>query len=156
MVSLSHRWTIANARYAASVVDVDPVTGSPVHPNNAAGRAVIAAIYLYYLSYNLAMSPLLVSYTVEILPFRIRAKGLMVMQMCVNASLVFNQYANPIAMKALDWKYYISGAFSYSCLQYFEFLIHRSLSFHCFSPSHSLYSLDRFRIRLLISVLRGN
>lgn len=53
------------------------------------------------------MSPLLVSYTVEILPFRIRAKGLMVMQMCVNASLVFNQYANPIAMKALDWKYYI-------------------------------------------------
>lgn len=53
------------------------------------------------------MSPLLVSYTVEILPFRIRAKGLMVMQMCVNASLVFNQYANPVAMKALDWKYYI-------------------------------------------------
>lgn len=53
------------------------------------------------------MSPLLVSYTVEILPFRIRAKGLMVMQMCVNASLVFNQYANPVALKALDWKYYI-------------------------------------------------
>jgi hypothetical protein len=104
----NYSWTVANARYAASVVDVDAVTGIALHPNNNAARTVIAAIYIYYGFYNIAMSPLLVSYTVEILPFRIRAKGLMVMQMCVNASLVFNQYANPIAMKALDWKYYIS------------------------------------------------
>ena len=41
------------------------------------------------------------------LPFRIRSKGLMVMQLCVNAALVLNQYANPIALDALDWKYYI-------------------------------------------------
>lgn len=50
---LTPRWTIANARYAASAVDVDPVTGDPLHPNNAAGRAVIAAIYLYYGFYNI-------------------------------------------------------------------------------------------------------
>lgn len=31
----------------------------------------------------------------------------MVMQMCVNASLVFNQYVNPVALGALKWKYYI-------------------------------------------------
>jgi hypothetical protein len=31
----------------------------------------------------------------------------MVMQLCVNAALVLNQYANPIALDALDWKYYI-------------------------------------------------
>ena len=53
------------------------------------------------------MSPLLVAYTVEILPFKIRAKGLMIMNLCVNCSLVFNQYANPIALGALKWKYYI-------------------------------------------------
>ena len=53
------------------------------------------------------MSPLLVSYTVEILPFRVRSKGLMIMNLAVNCSLVFNQYANPIALKALGWKYYI-------------------------------------------------
>lgn len=62
------------------------------------------------------MSPLLVSYTVEILPFRIRAKGLMVMNLCVNCSLVFNQYANPIALGALGWKYYIV----YTCWIAFE------------------------------------
>lgn len=31
----------------------------------------------------------------------------MVLQLCVNCSLVFNQYVNPIAMDALNWRYYI-------------------------------------------------
>jgi hypothetical protein len=31
----------------------------------------------------------------------------MVMQLCVSAALVLNQYANPIALDKLDWKYYI-------------------------------------------------
>jgi hypothetical protein len=31
----------------------------------------------------------------------------MVMQLCVSASLVFNQYVNPIALEALSWRYYI-------------------------------------------------
>lgn len=39
------------------------------------------------------------------------------MQLCVSASLVFNQYVNPIAMDALDWKYYIV----YTCWIAFEF-----------------------------------
>lgn len=64
-------------------------------------------IFIYYTLYNLSLSPLLVAYTVEILPFRMRTKGLMVMQESVNASLVFNQYVNPIALDKLDWKYYI-------------------------------------------------
>lgn len=29
------------------------------------------------------------------------------MNLAVNCALVFNQYVNPVAMKALDWKYYI-------------------------------------------------
>lgn len=31
----------------------------------------------------------------------------MVMQLCVSASLVFNQYVNPIALDAIEWRYYI-------------------------------------------------
>jgi MFS family permease len=53
------------------------------------------------------MSPLLVAYTVEILPFRIRAKGLVIMNLAVNITLVFNQYVNPVALAAIEWKYYI-------------------------------------------------
>jgi MFS family permease len=53
------------------------------------------------------MSPLLVAYTVEILPFRIRAKGLVIMNLAVNITLVFNQYVNPVALEKIEWKYYI-------------------------------------------------
>lgn len=85
-----------------------------MHSAVGAGRAFIAFIFIvstatrthepaslltwsrrtpqYYAFYNLAMSPLLVAYTVEILPFRIRAKGLVIMNLAVNITLVFNQY----------------------------------------------------------------
>lgn len=56
------------------------------------------------------------SYTVEILPYRIRSKGLMVFQVFVSAALVFNQYVNPIALGALGWRYYIV----YTCWLAFE------------------------------------
>ena len=91
-------WTIANALYYKSAQAVDSA-GVALHPNKNAGNTVLAAIFFYYGFYNIAMSPLLVSYTVEILPFRIRAKGLMVMQMCVNASLVF--VSRPIRIRQI-------------------------------------------------------
>lgn len=50
---------------------------------------------------------MLVSYTVEILPYRIRAKGLTVMFLMVDVALFFNQWINPIALKNIHWKYYI-------------------------------------------------
>ncbi|EIW83455.1 hexose transporter [Coniophora puteana RWD-64-598 SS2] len=73
----------------------------------AAGHAVIAFIFLFYSAFNLAYSSLIVSYTVEILPFQLRAKGFNVFQFTVSLALVFNQYVNPIALQALGWKYYI-------------------------------------------------
>lgn len=76
-------------------------------PNISAGRAVVGFFFIYYLFYNLAMSPLLCAYTLEILPYNLRTKGLFVSSMSVNCSLVFNQYVNPIALPALGWKYYI-------------------------------------------------
>ena len=49
------------------------------------------------------------SYTIEILPYAIRAKGLNVFNFTVSAALVFNQYVNPIALKNIGWKYYVSA-----------------------------------------------
>ena len=46
------------------------------HGTAAAGHAVIAFIFLYSLAYSFAFCPLVISYTVEILPFHLRAKGL--------------------------------------------------------------------------------
>ncbi|TFY58091.1 hypothetical protein EVG20_g8291 [Dentipellis fragilis] len=61
------------------------------HGNPAVGRAVIGFIFVYYLFYDLAFTPLIVSYSVEILPYSIRAKGFVVFNFAVSASVVFNQ-----------------------------------------------------------------
>ncbi|KAG1736137.1 hexose transporter [Suillus paluster] len=77
------------------------------HGRAAAGHAVIAFIFLFYAAYDLAFTPLIVSYTVEILPFNIRAKGFNIFNFVISITLIFNQYVNPIALDALSWKYYI-------------------------------------------------
>ncbi|EJC98582.1 hexose transporter [Fomitiporia mediterranea MF3/22] len=78
-----------------------------LHGNKAAGNAVVAFLFLYSAAYGMAYSPLITSYTLEILPFSLRAKGYTVFGFSVCASLVFNQYINPIAFAAIAWKYYI-------------------------------------------------
>ncbi|KAI0056386.1 hexose transporter [Artomyces pyxidatus] len=78
-----------------------------LHGNKSAGNAVVAFIFLYSAAYAIAYSPLIVSYTLEILPFNLRAKGMTTFQIAVTASLIFNQYVNPLALKAIHWKYYI-------------------------------------------------
>ena len=93
--------TICSALYAKSI------SGATPHPNNAAAHAVIAFIFLYYAAYDIAFSPLIVSYTVEILPYSLRAKGFTLFSFCISLSLIFNQYVNPIALGKLQWKYYI-------------------------------------------------
>ena len=56
---------------------------------------------------SIAFTPLIVSYTVEILPYSIRAKGFTIFNFSVSLSLIFNQYVNPIALAKLGWKYYV-------------------------------------------------
>jgi MFS family permease len=91
--------------------------------NDAAARGVIVFIFLFFAAYesvsipvpgglmllkelnSLAFTPLIVSYTLEILPFSLRAKGFMVFNAAVSTSLIFNQYVNPIALDKLRWKY---------------------------------------------------
>ena len=75
--------------------------------SDGAAHAVIAFIFLFYAAYNIAFSPLIVSYTVEILPYNIRAKGLSIFNFTISVALIFNQYVNPIALDALGWKYYV-------------------------------------------------
>ncbi|KAF8331378.1 general substrate transporter [Cantharellus anzutake] len=112
--------TICSAVYRNSVpfnhdgtIDIDPATGKPVKGNEKAAFMYITVVFLFNFFYTIAFTPLLVSYTIEILPYKIRAKGLAVMRLvspaglCITISLVFNKYVNPIAFDALNWKYYI-------------------------------------------------
>ena len=60
---------------------------------------------------SLAYTPLIVTYTVEIMPNSLRAKGLTVYRVGVSLALIFNQYVNPVALQRLAWKYYVSVTF---------------------------------------------
>jgi hypothetical protein len=106
-------WTACSAVYAQ--------TG-----NSSAGSAVLAMIFLFYGGMSLHLLPpslfiltdhtiaaglawpgLTVSYTVEILPYQIRAKGLTLCFVFTALSGIFNQYVNPIGIDTLGWKFYI-------------------------------------------------
>lgn len=70
------------------------------------GNAVLGMIFLFYTVAGAAWPGLTVSYTVEVLPYQIRAKGLTLCFCFTALSGVFNQYVNPIGLKALGWKFY--------------------------------------------------
>ena len=57
---------------------------------------------------SLAFTPLIVSYTLEILPYSLRAKGFNVFNFTISVALIFNQEVNPIAMEHISWRYYVS------------------------------------------------
>lgn len=72
-----------------------------------AAMVAVVFIFIYYIFYDIAYTPILVTYVVEILPFRIRAKGFAVLQFTITLALIFNQYVNPVALARIGWKYYL-------------------------------------------------
>ena len=60
---------------------------------------------LITLAYN--STPLLMSYTAEIWPYELRARGMALLQMSTSFAVFFNIFVNPIALGAIGWKYYI-------------------------------------------------
>ncbi|KAK7414939.1 hypothetical protein QQX98_006264 [Neonectria punicea] len=72
----------------------------------AAGRGVIAMLFLFYVFFNFAFNALLYSYPVEILPYPIRAKGFSVLMFFGKGAGFVNSFVNPIGLQALAWKYY--------------------------------------------------
>ena len=65
-------WTVTTALYNT-------------HHNVGAAKATIPLIFLFFFFYDIAYTPLIVAYALEILPFRVRAKGFAVM---VSISLI--------------------------------------------------------------------
>ncbi|RSM01339.1 hypothetical protein CEP52_008591 [Fusarium oligoseptatum] len=73
----------------------------------ASSKSALAFIFIYNASYNVCLNPLLWVYPTEILPYRLRAKGLSILVLTTKAASFFNQFVNPIGMDTLGWKYYI-------------------------------------------------
>lgn len=78
--------------------------------NKAAGTAVIPMLFVFFGFYDIAFTPLSYAYPVEILPFKLRSRGLSVTLTTVFGAGFFNQYVNPIALARLHYKFYFVSA----------------------------------------------
>ncbi|TPX17550.1 uncharacterized protein E0L32_012143 [Thyridium curvatum] len=72
----------------------------------SAGFAVVPFLFIFFGFYDIAFTPLSIAYPVEILPFELRSKGLSINLSVVFGAGFFNQYVNPIALDAIQWKFY--------------------------------------------------
>lgn len=97
-------WTALEATYEMST---NLTTGAGSPPPGLA-QAVVAVIFVYNLVFALGWGALQVTYVVEILPYNLRARGLVLYNLFVALALIFNQYANPIGVSNSGWKFYIT------------------------------------------------
>lgn len=68
---------------------------------NGFGIAQIFFVWVFGIFYDIGFSGLLVAYTLEVLPFHLRAKGIMIMNITVQATLALGGQTNPLAWNNL-------------------------------------------------------
>jgi hypothetical protein len=73
-------WTITSAVYDNSH-----------QANTASGYAQLVFVWLFGCFYDIGWSGLLVAYALEVLPFHLRAKGMMIMNITVQAILALSK-----------------------------------------------------------------
>ncbi|KAF4453135.1 hypothetical protein F53441_4132 [Fusarium austroafricanum] len=91
-------WTIVAARFEASGKTEITRLGYPQ----------IALIWLFDVCYSIAWSGLIVAYALEICPFSLRARGLMIMNFFIQVALTIGNQTNPIALENLpnNWNFW--------------------------------------------------
>jgi sugar porter (SP) family MFS transporter len=70
------------------------------HRAPGANTGMIFCIWIFQFFYSTAWSGLLIGYAVEILPYSLRAKGLMILNIFIQIALLLNTYLNPLAFEA--------------------------------------------------------
>lgn len=71
------------------------------------GNTVVAFIFIYYFFYDIAWTPLMPAYPIEVFQYTLRGRGITAAYVSTYIGLILGQFVNPIAMEAIGWKYYI-------------------------------------------------
>ncbi|KAL3486851.1 hypothetical protein BJX62DRAFT_246475 [Aspergillus germanicus] len=87
-------WTIAAQQY----LDKDSIS---------AGRVVLACIFLFQGFYTCAWTNLVVTYPLELVTYRMRAKTWSFVLLTIQVASIFGGYVNPIGLEGIGWKFYI-------------------------------------------------
>lgn len=72
-----------------------------------AGIVVVVCLFTSFFHYDIAYTPLLMSYPTEIFPYSLRSKGVAVELFAIYGSLVIAVFVNPIGLENIGWRYYI-------------------------------------------------
>jgi len=98
-------WIVGTAGMMASYVIMTGLSGSfDANPSRSVGIAVVPMMFIYKTFYCMSWSPLPFAYGAEILPYHMRLKGLSVELSVQSIALTFNQYVNPVALEAMEWR----------------------------------------------------
>lgn len=88
-------WTVCGAIYEKSDLT-----------NLSAGYAQLVLIWVFGIFYDIGFSGLLIAYALEILPFHLRAKGMMVMNITLQAVLALSNQTNKLAWNRMPTHWY--------------------------------------------------
>lgn len=77
------------------------------HKHTATGVAMIPFLFIFNAFYAIAFTPIPLLYIPEISPFSLRAKSAALLLFSQNTAQAFNQFVNPVALAAIQWKYFI-------------------------------------------------
>ncbi|KAK4959979.1 hypothetical protein LTR10_002868 [Elasticomyces elasticus] len=85
--------------------------------NHAASVTAMVFYFAYSPCYNIGNNALVYTYLIELFPYAVRTRGIGIEQIFGKAGGFFSNFVNPIAMKAIGWKFF---AFEF-CFQYFMY-----------------------------------
>jgi MFS family permease len=128
----------SSAVMLTSYVIITGLSGSFSQTQNASvGVAVVPFLFIYFAGYDIALTPLVVAYPVEIWPYSLRSRGLTVTWVTAILAIFFNTFINPIALEALGWKYY---------LVFVAVLVIMCLTTYFFYPETRGHSLEQMAV----------
>lgn len=70
-------------------------------------RCILAMIFIVYFFYVISFLGMLTVYIMDILPFSLRSRGIMVYIISGQLWVIFNSFITPVAMDSISWKFYI-------------------------------------------------
>ena len=85
-------WTIAAQQYLE-------------HDSIAAGRVVLACIFLFQGFYTCAWTNLIVTYPLELVTYQMRAKTWAFVLLTIQVASIFGGYVNPVGLENIGWKF---------------------------------------------------
>ncbi|KAJ7468644.1 general substrate transporter [Mycena latifolia] len=95
-------WTVATAEWTKS-------------QSRISAFAVLVFIFLFTPAYCMGFGVLVYTYLMELFPFHIRAKGIVLYIWFSRTSVFLGQIINPIGLHNAGWKYYLSYCIFLSC-----------------------------------------